>query len=73
MTGTSMPLAPKANPRMVLLGFVASAAVCAIPFTFKAVRDKEQQIAELRDSQYEKMDAKSAARNQRLSLSGGKN
>ena len=68
-----MPLAPKANPRMVFLGFMASAAFCAIPFTFKSVRDKEQRVAELRDAQYEKMDAKSAARNQRLSVqSAGK-
>ena len=65
-------MAPKANPKMVALGVMVSCAVCAIPFTFKRVRDKEQAIAEMRDSQYEKQEAKAAARNQRLGVSSGK-
>ena len=36
----------------------------AIPFAFKSVRDKEQQVAEARDNQY----AKDAARDSRLKV-----
>lgn len=68
MSGTSMPLAPKANKKLVFLGVALSCAVGALPFLSKRVRQKEHEIADMRDSQYEQLDAKSAARNQRLSL-----
>uniref|UniRef100_A0A061QZC5 Transmembrane protein n=1 Tax=Tetraselmis sp. GSL018 TaxID=582737 RepID=A0A061QZC5_9CHLO len=70
MTQNTMPYAPKSKPHLVFLGVTASCVLCAVPFFFKSVRDREQQVAELRDAQYEAMDAKAAARNQRLSLSG---
>eukprot|EP00193_Tetraselmis_chui_P000968 CAMPEP_0177763620 /NCGR_PEP_ID=MMETSP0491_2-20121128/6966_1 /TAXON_ID=63592 /ORGANISM="Tetraselmis chuii, Strain PLY429" /LENGTH=74 /DNA_ID=CAMNT_0019279735 /DNA_START=266 /DNA_END=490 /DNA_ORIENTATION=+ len=63
-----MPLAPRANQKMVAAGVAISMAVCALPFAFKTVRDREQAVAEMRDAQYEAMDAKAAARNQRLSV-----
>eukprot|EP00873_Tetraselmis_striata_P026531 jgi/Tetstr1/446795/TSEL_034276.t1 len=69
-TPGTMPMAPRSNPRMVALGVGLSMVVCAVPFAFKTVRDREQAVAEMRDATYESMDAKAAARDARLAVGG---
>jgi hypothetical protein len=49
----------------VFLGVSAALALGAIPFTFKNVRQRENQVAAMRDAAY---DAKDAARDSRLSI-----
>eukprot|EP00884_Botryococcus_braunii_P008452 jgi/Botrbrau1/17608/Bobra.0166s0045.1 len=55
----------RANQKVVLLGVSAAMLLAGLPFLSKAVRRKEQELAEMRDAVY---DAKDAARNARLSL-----
>jgi hypothetical protein len=65
-TGTAHQVSSsRANPRVVLLGVTAAMVVAGLPFLSKAVRQREQQLAEMRDAVY---DAKDAARNARLSV-----
>jgi hypothetical protein len=51
--------------RNVFLGVAAALAFGALPFAFKSVRQKENQVAAMRDAAY---DAKDAARDSRLSI-----
>jgi hypothetical protein len=51
--------------RNVFLGVSAALALGAIPFAFKNVRQRENQVAAMRDAAY---DAKDAARDSRLSI-----
>lgn len=55
----------KANPRAVFLGVTAACVLAGLPLLSKAVRQREQEVAEMRDAVY---DAKDAARNARLSV-----
>jgi hypothetical protein len=55
----------RANQKYVLLGVSAAMVLAGLPFLSKAVRRKEQELAEMRDAVY---DAKDAARNARLSI-----
>lgn len=54
-----------ASRKTVFLGVSAALAFGAIPFAFKSVRQKENQVAAMRDAAY---DAKDAARDSRLSI-----
>lgn len=58
--------APKGNQKIIFGTVGAVLAICSLPFFSKAVLDKEQKLAEMRDSSY---DAKDEARNQRLRVS----
>lgn len=64
--GIAKPLSSsRANPRLVFLGVTAAFIVAGLPLLSKAVRQREQAVAEMRDAVY---DAKDAARNARLSV-----
>ena len=64
--------AQKGNPMVVFLAVVGVLAFAGLPFLSKTIRQREQNVASMRDDSYEakeRGDAKDAARDNRLTRS----
>ncbi|KAI7837161.1 hypothetical protein COHA_008955 [Chlorella ohadii] len=58
--------APKGNKLVIAASIAVALGLAAMPLMNKKVYDTEQKMAALRDGQYDPMEAKNEARNQRL-------
>lgn len=59
--------APRGNGVVILLGVAAALVISGLPMMNRRVYETEQQMAQLRDGQYDAMEFKNDARNARLS------
>ena len=57
---------PPASQAMVFAGVCVGLAIAAAPLTYKSVRKREQEVAEMRDAQYAGGAGKDIARDDRL-------